>query len=159
MTRTRSPQQLFSTAIVLALVVLNTSSNNNHVLAQSGISTICNNCLTTQLGLLPSCAGVNLSDPAQQSTPQYHTCICNASFGFNWTQPCATPTTCQAAELTTFESTLLQTLNVTCIKPTPSPSPTPTKGSGAAASTVMTGNSMAGWATLTSIVLLSMVAL
>lgn len=103
--------------------------------AQFGLSIPCNNCLVTQISTLPGCVGVNLTNitPAQQTSPQYRSCLCDASFDFNWTQPCGS--SCQTNEIQNFESnygSLLKTgLNLTCIKPAPSPtatssSPSPT---------------------------------
>ncbi|GJJ76639.1 hypothetical protein EMPS_08998 [Entomortierella parvispora] len=158
MTRVQS-LNVQSLAAILALGLVFLCSNQAS--AQFGLSVACDNCLTKELGLLPNCAGINLTNTAQQSTPQFHTCICSASFGFNWTTPCS-GTSCQLADLSTFTSnfpTLLTSLNITCIKPTPSPTPTPTPtGNGAVGTGVSAGLEWTVWVALASILLVSMVA-
>jgi len=152
--------QALAAFLTLSLVFL--SNNGNQVSAQFGLSVPCNNCLTTQLATLPRCTGINLTDTTQQSTPQFHTCICSSSFEFNWTLPCS-GTSCQLGELSTFTSnfpTILKSLNITCVKPTPSPTPSPTpagKGNGAAGMGASVGSEWAVWAVLASILLVSMI--
>ncbi|KAF8983341.1 hypothetical protein BGZ46_010463 [Entomortierella lignicola] len=153
MSKIPRPQQ--SMAFLLVLVALATVPNTNNLLvsAQFGLSVPCNNCIVSQIGALPGCVGVNLTNTTQQSTTAYRTCLCDASFDFNWTAPCTTD--CQANEIQNFEAnyaTLLKTgLNLTCVKPTPSPTPTtsaaPTATKSAASSLTMSMDSMAifGW--------------
>ncbi|KAF8933909.1 hypothetical protein EDD21DRAFT_417856 [Dissophora ornata] len=142
-------------ALVLLLTAL-TTVPNAQVSAQFGLSVPCNDCLVKQISTLSSCVGVNLTDSAEKSTTQYGTCLCNASFDFNWTTPCET--SCQTNEIQNFESnfpTLLKTgLNLTCVKPTPSPTPTPTSSS-ATTTTAMMKNAkvLMGWSVLASAVL------
>ncbi|KAG0100448.1 hypothetical protein BGZ93_001034 [Podila epicladia] len=127
------------------------SSRTNHVSA--GISVSCNNCLVTQLHAQPTCAGIDLTNTTQHSTPQFKTCICDASFDFNWTNPCAT--TCQPSELSSFKSdfsVIINTLNITCIKPTPSPTPTPSAASGIVVTTGITAM-MIGWTLAAALVM------
>ncbi|KAI1314378.1 hypothetical protein EDD11_002243 [Mortierella claussenii] len=137
--------------VTLALLLLSSLLTISPVAGQFGLSLPCNNCLVTQIKSLPTCASVNVTDPAQQSTPQYKTCLCDSSFDFNWTKPCSA--NCQTNELSNFQnnySNLLKTgLNLTCVKPTPSPTPTPTPNSAPAAG-IKTGGlgweMVVGWA-------------
>jgi hypothetical protein len=160
--RTTTLSAFFATISVLVLL----GHTPGRVFAQFGLSVPCNACLTTQLALLPNCAGINLTNTAQQSTPQYHTCICSASFNFSWTSPCS-GNSCQLSELTTFDSNfpvLLTALNITCIKPTPSPTPTATgKGNGATSAMMMLKGAGSDWvlmwAMMASILLVSIAAI
>ncbi|KAG0032751.1 hypothetical protein BGZ81_010150 [Podila clonocystis] len=138
---------LLQTLVLLAFL----SSKTTHVSA--GISVSCNNCLVTQLNTQPTCAGINLTNTAQQGTPQFKTCICDASFDFNWTNPCAT--TCQPSELSSFKSdfsVIINTLNITCVKPTPSPTPTPSAATGIVGTTGATAM-MIGWTLVAALVM------
>ncbi|KAG0286431.1 hypothetical protein BGZ96_009457 [Linnemannia gamsii] len=111
--------------VVLFLTVL--THTGNHVSAQFGLTGPCNDCLIRQIAALPTCVGVNLGN---QTTPEYRTCLCDASFDFTWTNTCAASNNCQPNELTSFKNgfanNLLTGLNITCVKPTPSPTPAPT---------------------------------
>ncbi|KAI7818306.1 hypothetical protein BC939DRAFT_297659 [Gamsiella multidivaricata] len=142
-----------ATQTCLLLTIL-TMVPQNQVSAQFGLSVPCNNCLVSQISTLPSCVGVNLTDPAQQSTPQYRTCLCDSSFDFNWTKSCGT--SCQTNELQNFESNypnLLKTgLNLTCVKPTPTASPTPTP-TNSAMRQMCDMKAMLGWTVVVSAVL------
>ncbi|KAF9425456.1 hypothetical protein BGZ94_007510 [Podila epigama] len=111
--------------LALLAILSNWTGGNSGVLA-AGLSVPCNNCLVGQLNSLPTCVNINLTNSTQQTTPEFKTCICDASFDFGWTNPCAN--TCQPSELATFKadfSVIITSLNLNCIKPTPTPTPTP----------------------------------
>ncbi|KAI8361872.1 hypothetical protein B0O80DRAFT_421489 [Mortierella sp. GBAus27b] len=138
----------FSAIAVQALLLLvMLTVQNSHVTAQFGFSVPCNNCLTTQLGTIPSCAGVNMTDSSQRSTPQYRTCLCDSSFDFSWTKGCTN--TCQATEIQSLQNgypELLKTgLNLTCVKPSPSPTATPSAATEA--------QTIIGWTTMAFVTL------
>ncbi|KAF9965297.1 hypothetical protein BGZ70_005099 [Mortierella alpina] len=145
----RSPLSLTTQALLLVA----TLSQLSPVSAQFGLSVACNDCLVGQIGTLPSCAGVNLTSADAKSSPQYKTCLCDSSFDFGWTAPCASK--CQANELTTFQSNygnLLKSANFVCVKPTPSPSPSPTPAPQSAASSLQAA-SVLGWTVMGSVLL------
>lgn len=136
-----------SAQVLLLFAVL--AVQKNQVAAQFDLSVPCNNCLTTQLGSLPGCVGVNMTDVSQRSNPKYQSCLCESSFDFTWTKSCGT--NCQATELQNFVNgypdLLKSGLNLTCIKPTPSPSPTPS-------SATVEAKTMFGW-TITALATLA----
>ncbi|KAK3819639.1 MAG: hypothetical protein J3Q66DRAFT_335121 [Benniella sp.] len=156
-TRPRSPMASSRTllAIVLQALFLLVVIQNNQVIAQFDLSVPCNTCLVNQLGSLPSCAGVNLTDVAQRSDPKYQNCLCESSFDFTWTKACGT--SCQATELQNFVSgypdLLKSGLNLTCVKPTPSPSPSPAT---TPSSATTEARAMFGWAFIAFVTLAAM---
>ncbi|KAF9436747.1 hypothetical protein BGZ76_003104 [Entomortierella beljakovae] len=144
-------RQLLVTVLLLLAAIAIVPNDNYLAAAQFGLSVPCNNCIIDKLGALPTCTGVNITDPTQLQTEKVKTCLCDASFDFNWTTPCST--SCQTNELQNFQSNfgnLLKTgLNATCVKPTPSASPSPSPSTTDSAAQSLTksvdSRAMLGW--------------
>ncbi|KAF9355049.1 hypothetical protein BGX26_007044 [Mortierella sp. AD094] len=155
------PRLSITFLLLLAALAIVPNNKDYLVSAQFGLSVPCNNCLVSKISSLPSCVGVNLTDPAQQLTPQYGTCLCDSSFDFNWTIPCTT--SCQTNELQNFETnfpSLLKTgLNLTCVKPTPSPtstsSSTPTKSAASAMFMSLDSMALLGWTIVAALAIMT----
>ncbi|KAF9391637.1 hypothetical protein CPB97_005932 [Podila verticillata] len=144
-----SYRSLFALALLQSLVLFAFLSTG----VSAGVSVPCNNCLVTQLNAQPTCTGINLTNTVQQNTQQFKTCICDASFDFNWTNACST--ICQPSELSTFKSdfsVIITTLNITCVKPTPSPTPTPSAATGFVGTTGTTAMTI-GWTLVAALVM------
>ncbi|KAF9906744.1 hypothetical protein EC991_000337 [Linnemannia zychae] len=146
MTLTRS---VFILALETLLVLAVLTQMGNQVSAQFGLSQPCDTCLVRQIGTLPTCAGVSLTN---QTAPGYRTCLCDATFDYSWTNACSTD--CQVNELATFKSSFANTLqtglNITCVKPTPSPTTSAVSSPTSAAVQSNTQAAVLGWAVVLS---------